>query len=549
MKFLQLKISLLLFFFTQFVFAQVSTTSELFNLDTASESIKEHTQVLAGDDFEGRGTGTTGGNLTAKYIGSEFAKYGLKPISKERTFYQNIPMHGSHPLQSSELKLYLDDDEIDLELEKDYLLYKSGQQTFTPVPLPLVFVGFGIVAPEFDYNDYQEIDVEGKIVVFLDGEPESDDPEFFNGEAPTVYNYPISKQRIALSRGAAGSILIPDIKNKSWEKLADEFAFEDINLAYSASNNLSVILNPDVVNHIFKNSGFNYSRILEMKEEHTLKSFELNVLLTFKGEYLQRDFLAQNVIAMVEGNDSELRDSYLIISAHYDHLGIGPVVDGDSIYNGALDNAIGVAVLLELARQFSESNNSVNRSIIFLALTGEEKGLLGSSYYADNPLVPLYKTIANINIDGIAFFKDFQSVVGIGSEFSTLKDFLIETTTQMGLQVEPIPPQFKVVEAFNQSDQLSFASAGVPSILVLEGTKNKNKSEEEVLYAFIDYMINRYHTPFDDLSQEIDYAAAAQHTEILFELAFSLVNSENVPEWKPGSPFINARLRSIAEKK
>jgi hypothetical protein len=544
-----LKISLLLFFFTQFVFAQVSTTSELFNLDTASESIKEHTQVLAGDDFEGRGTGTTGGNLTAKYIGSEFAKYGLKPISKERTFYQNIPMHGSHPLQSSELKLYLDDDEIDLELEKDYLLYKSGQQTFTPVPLPLVFVGFGIVAPEFDYNDYQEIDVEGKIVVFLDGEPESDDPEFFNGEAPTVYNYPISKQRIALSRGAAGSILIPDIKNKSWEKLADEFAFEDINLAYSASNNLSVILNPDVVNHIFKNSGFNYSRILEMKEEHTLKSFELNVLLTFKGEYLQRDFLAQNVIAMVEGNDSELRDSYLIISAHYDHLGIGPVVDGDSIYNGALDNAIGVAVLLELARQFSESNNSVNRSIIFLALTGEEKGLLGSSYYADNPLVPLYKTIANINIDGIAFFKDFQSVVGIGSEFSTLKDFLIETTTQMGLQVEPIPPQFKVVEAFNQSDQLSFASAGVPSILVLEGTKNKNKSEEEVLYAFIDYMINRYHTPFDDLSQEIDYAAAAQHTEILFELAFSLVNSENVPEWKPGSPFINARLRSIAEKK
>jgi hypothetical protein len=531
------------------IFAQQFDNIDTVRLYRTAESIKKHTEVLSSDSLEGRGTGTTGGNLAAKYIGSEFAKYGLKPISNEKTFYQNIPMHGSYPLKSSELKIYSGNDEILFNLGKDYLLYKSGQQTFTPVPLPLVFVGFGIVAPEFDYNDYQEIEVEGKIVVFLEGEPESDDPEFFNGEAPSVYNYPISKQRIALSRGAAGSILIPDIKNTSWEKLVDEFAFEDINLAYSASNNLSMILNPDVVDHIFKNSGFNYSRILAMKKEHTLKSFPLNVRLTFKGEYLQRDFLAQNVVGMIEGNDSEVKDSYLIISAHYDHLGIGPVVNGDSIYNGALDNAIGVSVLLKLAKQFSESDFPIKRSLLFLALTGEEKGLLGSTYYTDNPLVPLYKTIANLNIDGIALFRDFQTVVGVGSEFSTLENILSEAAVKMGLQVEPIPPQFKVVEAFNQSDQLSFASAGIPSILVLEGTKNKNKSEEEVLYAFIDYMINRYHTPFDDLSQEIDYAAAAQHSEILFNLALSLANSKELPEWKAGSPFINARLRSIAEKR
>jgi len=528
---------------------QPLVVSDSISLNESAELIRRHTEVLSSDSLEGRGTGTTGGNLAAKYIASEFAKYGLKPISNERTFYQNIPMHGSFPLKSSELKIYFGNDKILLNLGKDYLLYKSGQQTFTPVPLPLVFVGFGIVAPEFDYNDYQEIEVEGKIVVFLDGEPESDDPEFFNGEAPTVYNYPISKQRIALSRGAAGSILIPDIKNTSWEKQVNEFAFEDINLAYSASNNLSMILNPEVVDHIFKNSGFNYSRILAMKKEHTLKSFPLNVRLTFKGEYLQRDFLAQNIAGMIEGNDSELKDSYLIISAHYDHLGIGPAIEGDSIYNGALDNAIGVSVLLELARQFSEANNSIKRSIIFMALTGEEKGLLGSTYYTDNPLVPLYKTVANLNIDGIAFFRDFQTIIGVGAEYSTLENFLIETASRFELHVDSIPPQFKVFEAFNQSDQVSFASAGIPSILVLEGIQNKNKSKDEVLYSFIDYMINRYHTPFDELSQAIDYAAAAQHTGILFEFAFSLVNSESVPEWKPGSPFINARLRSIAEKK
>jgi Zn-dependent M28 family amino/carboxypeptidase len=275
----------------------------------------------------------------------------------------------------------------------------------------------------------------------------------------------------------------------------------------------------------------------------------MNILLSFKGEYLQRDFLAQNVLGMIEGKNSNLKDSYLIISSHYDHLGIGPAVKGDSIYNGTLDNAIGVSVLLELARQFSEKSDSVERSIIFIALTGEEKGLLGSTYYIDNPLVPLYKTIANINIDGIALFRDFQSVVGVGSDFSTLEDFLAAAANQMNLQIEPIPPQFKVFEAFNQSDQLSFASAGIPSILVLEGTKNKNKSEEEVLSAFIDYMIKRYHTPFDDVSQAIDYVAAAQHREVLFKLSSLLLNSENVPEWVAGSPFINARLRSVAEKR
>jgi Zn-dependent M28 family amino/carboxypeptidase len=239
----------------------------------------------------------------------------------------------------------------------------------------------------------------------------------------------------------------------------------------------------------------------------------------------------------------------VIISAHYDHLGIGPAVNGDSVYNGALDNAIGVSVLLELAKTFAELSSPPKRSIIFLSLTGEEKGLLGSSYYTDNPLVPLYKTIANINIDGIAFFRDFESIVGIGSEYSTLESYLNKTASGLNLSVEGVPPEFKGFEAFNQSDQVSFAYAGIPSILVLEGLKNKNKNREEVLNAFIDYILNRYHSPFDDLNQDIDYIAAAQHANVLFDLMFAIANSEDTPEWNSGSPFINARLRSIAEKK
>jgi hypothetical protein len=544
------KYRLILFIlFSGILLAQQSNNQIEFKIDQAAENIKQHTEILASDNFSGRGTGSNGGTLAAEYIAKEFAKYGLQPVGNEETFYQNVPMHGSFPLKTSELKLFSGEREIHLNLEKDYLLFKSGQQTFTPVALPIVFVGYGIVAPEFDYNDYQAIDVEGKIVVFLDGEPESDNPDFFNGPAPTIYKYPSSKQRIALARGAAGSILIPNLNNSSWANEIESFAFEDVNLAYSASNNLSILINPELADTLFQNSGYSFARILKMKMENKLESFLLNIELSFKGEYIQRDFLSQNIAGMLEGNDPDLKDSYLIISAHYDHLGTGPAIKSDSIYNGALDNAIGVAVLLELANQFSQQKKFFKRSILFLALTGEEKGLLGSTYYTVNPIVPLYKTIADLNIDGVAMFRDFKSVVGVGAEYSSLEDYLLEATSKLNLEVDEIPPQFEVFEAFNQSDQLSFAEAGIPSILVLEGIKNKHKSEGEVLISFIDYMVNRYHSPIDDLSQNIDYLAAAQHAEVLYIFIRIICNSIEIPEWNANSPFLSERLRTIAEKR
>ncbi|MGD8305345.1 MAG: M28 family peptidase [Ignavibacteria bacterium] len=504
-------------------------------------------QFLASDIFEGRGTGTTGGNLAAKYIALEYSKYNLKPIGNHNTYYQYIPMHGSTVLPSSELTLFSNDEVKILHLNDDYLLYKTGQQTYTPVPLSLVFVGYGIIAPEFDYNDYQELDVEGKIVVFLSGEPKSDNPKFFDAESPTVYSHPDSKQRIAVSRGAAGSILIPVNKTTTWEQQRRDFSFEDITLAYSVSGNLSILINPEIAGQLFYNSQHTYLDVLQMHLEERLISFPLNAQVSFKGEFKQRDFLSPNIIGMIEGNDPDLKDSYEIISAHYDHLGLGIPIDGDSIYNGALDNALGVSVLLEIARTFSEMNPPLKRSVIFLALTGEEKGLLGSTYYTDHPSVPLSKTVANINIDGIAMFEDFLSMVGIGAEYSTLKDFLEQTASNMNLTIETIPSQFKQFDAFNRSDQVSFAIAGIPSILILEGPTNKHLEKDEILNSFIDYMINIYHTPSDDLNQNINYTAAVQHARVIANLCITISNSELTPQWEEGIPYINARLRSIAE--
>jgi len=214
-----------------------------------------------------------------------------------------------------------------------------------------------------------------------------------------------------------------------------------------------------------------------------------------------------------------------------------------------LDNAIGVSVLLELARSFSELEKTPGRSILFLCVTGEEKGLLGSTYYTDHPLVPLHKTIANINIDGVALFRDFTSIVAIGSEYSTIDGFVNQTAENLNLTVEKIPDQFNQYEAFNRSDQISFASAGIPSLLILEGLKNKTKTESEILNTLISYMENKYHTPFDDLNQNIDYEAAVNFAKVLFDLIWELASSDTFPEWKEGAPFIHERLRTIAEDK
>ncbi|HSP88811.1 MAG TPA: M28 family peptidase, partial [Ignavibacteriaceae bacterium] len=247
-------------------------------------------------------------------------------------------------------------------------------------------------------------------------------------------------------------------------------------------------------------------------------------------------------------NDPELKDSYIIISAHYDHLGIGNPVDGDSVYNGVFDNAAGVSALLEIARIFS-SEKKTKRSIIFLLLTGEEKGLLGSIYYTDNPIVPLYKTAANINIDGVALFDNFKSIIGVGSEYSTLENILNNATDENKVSITEIPEGFKNYEAFSRSDQIVFANAGIPSILVMEAPDYINISKEEGLKKFIQYSENIYHTPFDDLNQYMNLDAAIQHIKIIYDLCYMISISDEEPEWKNNSPYINARLRSIAEKR
>lgn len=515
-------------------------------------AFEHHLKILGSDSLEGRGTGTRGEKKAAQYITGHLKKQSLIPIGDDHTFMQHIPMHGSLPLKESRLILSNGEQKRELVLGKDYLLFKTGPETFVPNPVPLVFVGYGIIAPEFDYNDYQLIDVRDKIVVYLSGEPPSSDSAYFFGSRPTIYSFPESKERIAISRGARGSILIPNIDDPAytdWNDKTREFSFEDVRLAYSASAQFSLIVRPDIAARFFDNAPFSLQQIYFMHKTNAMQSFSLESEISFLGSFKKRDFLGTNVMGKLEGQDPKLKDSYIVLTAHFDHLGIGPPVNGDSIYNGVFDNAAGVAALLELADAFVRQKTFLKRSLIFLFVTGEEKGLLGSTYYINNPAVPLYRTIANINIDGIAMFDTFNDIVGIGGEFSSLDIFLQQAANRLGLHVSPIPEIFYNSEAFLSSDQIAFARAGIPSMITMEGLNYRHHTQAEGIRWFLNWGKTRYHSPFDDLHQEMNLQAAAEHFQVLFELIRLLANSEEVPKWKPGAPFINARLQSIAEKR
>ncbi len=541
------------FFALLFFFIVIRTNGQTVQQQPISpEALRTHISVLGADSLEGRGTGTPGCRKAASYIAQSLQMYGVRPYPALNGYEQSFPLHGSTPESGTEFTLYAPKDSYTLRLQEDYVLFSAGAQTFTPLPVKLVFVGYGIIAPEFDYNDYQNVDVRNAIVVFLSGEPTSSDDSYFDGGRSTIHSSFVEKQKTALARGARGSILIPSPQDRSfddWYEQQRHFRFEEVRQLSAPSENLNILLNPKLVPFLFTDALYSFDEVSAMERTHSVKSFPLTLRGSFHGKFREREFLSSNIIGFVEGNDPVLKDTYLLLSAHYDHLGIGVPVEGDSIYNGVFDNASGVAALLEIARVFSLPEHRPKRSVLFIFLTGEERGFLGSQYYCLNPVVPLYRTIADINIDGISLFERTRSFIGVGAELSSLGRSLKEITHTMNIAVDDIPQDVFRQDQFRNSDQFMFAQAGIPSILIAEGLQYETSTFEKGLQRYTAWTEERYHTPFDDLSQKLNMDAAEQHAAVILQFAQDLSNSEEKPMWNPHSPFISARLRSASEKK
>lgn len=516
------------------------------------EALRRHMLTLADDSLQGRAVGSPGIQAAAEYLRTELKRYGVAPLPSLPSYFQTFPVHGSRATEESDLRLFAPRDAYALRLQEDYVLFSSGAQTFIPLPVRMVFVGYGIIAPEYDYNDYRDIDVRNAVVVFLTGEPRSDDDSYFDGERSTVHAEFTLKQRIALARGARGSVLLPNPNDRSlddWYEQQRHFRFEEMRPVVTPSENFNAMLNPKLGPFLFSQAPYSYDDVTAFDRQGTMRSFDLPMMVSFQGRFHERDVPASNVIGVIDGSDPALRGSYVLLTAHYDHLGVGPAAEGDSVYNGLVDNASGTAALLELARVLQRERNGLRRSVLIAFLTGEERGFLGSQYNCLNPPVPLYRTAANVNIDGLSLFERVRSVIGIGAELSTLGETLDRALEGSGVTREALPPDLFRPDQFRKSDQFMFAQAGIPSLLVAEGLRYETTAYAAGLERYAAWSDSVYHSPKDDASQPLNFDAALQHTAIIHRLVLRLANDDAVPEWRTGVIFRQERLRTNAERR
>ena len=512
--------------------------------EISAERVKAHVAYLASDRLEGRGPGTRGEFLTTEYLETEFKKAGLKPIGQRGTYFQPVPLVRVVTSPKSTLRVVKGDDTFDIPCEEGFSGTSHTQRDQEEFDAEAVFVGHGITAPEFDWDDYKGFDVKGKVVVLFTNEPPSDDPKFFGGKALTYYGRWTFKFEEAARRGAKACFIIHTNETAGYpysvvrpldgaqlkrdpEKPALAFAGW---LSRKAGDQLLALSDRTV------------ESALKEADTKGFKAYSLGVRLKGNMPTRVEKIVSNNVVGMVEGSDPVLKSEAVIFTAHWDHLGVGRAVLGDSIYNGAADNATGCALLLELARAWSAQSPKPKRSAIFLAVTAEEKGLLGSKYYTQHPLIPLNKTALNLNFDMILPLGVPESVVVNGAERTTAWPVVKAAAQKNHLEIEP--DQRAHLGVFYRSDHFSMAQAGVPAFSIATGTKIKGKPKDFALKAMKEFNDKAYHSPQDELKPEWDFSGFVVLARFSLDLARDVANAERLPTWNPGDEFRPARDKS-----
>jgi Zn-dependent M28 family amino/carboxypeptidase len=523
----------LLFFLliTASAFAQSNTQPVTPKFD--GQSWWNYVKVLADDNMEGRNTGSEGLKRAEAYIVKQLKADGLQPAGTDG-YYQPVKLISRRILDSdSSLALFHEGKSEPLSFETD--AYFSNRISQTPkVDAPLVFVGWGLNIPEKGYNDLQGLDLKGKVAVFLSGSP-AELP------GPVASHYNSTKERWAALQkaGAIGTISIfnPHSMDVPWERIkvlrtqvgmtpADE------TLDDTAGMKLAVVFNPASADKLFAGSGHTFQEISDLaKARKPLPRFPLKVEIRARSKMDVIHLESSNVIAKLEGSDPKLKKDCIVMSAHIDHLGIGEPIDGDRIYNGAIDNGSGSALLLDFARSFKENHPSFKRSIILLWVTGEEKGLLGSRYFAEYPTVPARSMVANINTDIISPIIPLQSLTVYGIGESDLGEWAAEIAKQHGIEPQDDPrPQRN---SFIRSDQYSFIRKGVPAVHMDVGYKLDTPEQKLI----DEWLHQRYHAPSDDLQQPINFETVGRFEGLVWDLLAFTADNEKIPEWKADSFF------------
>lgn len=514
-----------------------------------ADSLKKDIAILASDSFMGRKPFTAGETLTIDYLQKQYAVIGLEPGNDNR-FLQDVPMVNIVATAAPEMHVKSAKSNFKLNAYDDYVIWTD--KTDPDISLDnteLVFAGYGVVAPEYNWNDYDGLDVKGKVVMVMVNDPGFwiGDTSLFKGNTMTYYGRWTYKFEEAARQGAKGCLIVHNTKAASYPFSVQQKSFNNSRLRLDNRGkdikNCEVIgwVTENTANQLFKNAGYDSSLLIKANQRG-FKAVPLNLQLSTSLKVKATYNKSYNVIGKITG--SKHPDEIIIYTAHWDHLGIGrPDAKGDSIYNGALDNASGTAGLLELARAFKSLKAKPERTIIFLAVTAEEQGLLGSQYYAQNPVYPVEKTVANINMDGLNRFTKTKDITIIGEGQSDLDDYLREEVEKTGDYISfDTHPE---AGYYFRSDHFNFAKVGIPALYTSNGIDVIGKGKEYGQKLDDDYTDHNYHQPSDNYDATTwSMEGAISDLKLLFLVGRRLAFEENWPKWKASSEF-----KAIRDKK
>jgi Zn-dependent M28 family amino/carboxypeptidase len=511
------------------------------------DHIRWHVRFLSHDLLEGRGTGQRGGDVAAEYIATQFALYGLKPMGDKGTYTQRVPMVGITPDAATSFSFVsASGTSTDLKPLDEYVAYDQTQQHESDVDASIVYVGYGIEAPEYKWDDYKGVDVKGKVLLMLVNEPASDDPKFFKGRALTYYGRWTYKYEEAARKGAAGVILIhkTEMASYPWEVVRNSNSGEKSYLKLDGTPKLKVAawVQLDVARELAKASGMNIDKMMADARSRDFQAVDLPVKLKAHMVSRVRPFESNNVVGMLPGSDAKLKNEAVLYTAHYDHLGIRPDMPGDNIYNGAEDNATGCGIILELARVFGQAAEKPKRSIIFASVTAEEQGLLGSEYLGKHPPIPASKVALDLNYDDIPPLGSPQEVEVSGAERTTFYPTVESVAKEFRLVIRPdAQPE---AGHYYRSDHFSLARVGIPSFSVNSGMKYKGHDEAWGLQQAEEYTTKHYHQPSDEYHADMDFTADAVMARFGFALGWEAATQPGVAGWQKGDEFEAARVKS-----
>jgi Zn-dependent M28 family amino/carboxypeptidase len=522
---------------------------ETVGINMVSEvNLREHIRFISHDLTEGRDTGSEGEKIAIEYIASQYAMNGILPGGDNGTYYQNFDLVKQTTKSVEEFAFVSGTQRYLPEIVKDYAAQAGIPEKELKITADLVFVGYGIDAPEYDWNDYENLDPKGKVLFMLMGEPSSEDPDFFKGKEMSDYGDLMYKLKVAGEKGAGGLVLVYDQKigRYPWAMIARFFNSPRMRLKEDEDDaskmKFGSFVSVRCADEIAKLAGHSLDTLTERAGQKDFVAMDLGIQLRADIRSEIEDVPCQNTIGVVPG---KIEDEYVLYTAHTDHMGIGRPIKGDKIYNGAVDNASGCASLIELGRVFASLPSPPQRSIILACVTAEEKGLLGSKYYAQNPTFPLNKTLAVINLDGILPWGRFKDFLFLGGERSNLGELAqqIADDNGMTLSFDLMPEE----NFYQRSDHYSLAQEGLPGGMLINGFMYVDKPEDWGLEELKKWLKTVYHHPNDEFTDEWKMETVVQVNQIAFQFGYRIAKLKERPVWNDDQPFKKVRQESLGE--